>query len=251
MPIVVVNGSPIPSVTGLSPCGGAESPVIVRAQPGRDRAQRSAGRRARAAARAARACRPARRARVATERVSSWLVYAAPSGPCPARTCFWVCAASGALTRCSSSWFCHMQTANAATSDGERHDQPRAQLVEMLDEPQSLIVARPLDRDRHRQPRRLAQRPASASRVGSAYDADGTGATGAPTGAAGVSRLAACDCTAAEAVLESAHAVAERAPDLGQALGAEHEQHDQQQNENVDRVIETHCRPSFLGVVSE
>ena len=51
---------------------------------------------------------------------------------------------------------------------GERHDQPGAQLVEMLDDPQSLIVVRPLDRDRHHQPRRLAQRPASASLVGSA-----------------------------------------------------------------------------------
>ena len=151
------------------------------------------------------------------------------------------------MTRCSSAWFCHRHTANAATTTASDTISLRAQLIEMLDDPEPLGVPKLLDRDRHdRGPwsefRGPAQRAAAESSWATAWTA-GT-ATGTRAGSAHelVNRSAVMGRLAVQAVLEATHAVTERAANLREALRAEHQQHDEEQNQNVERVVESHAR---------
>jgi len=53
---------------------------------------------------------------------------------------------NGPFAMSSSTWFCQKQRASAHTEDGERDDQARAKLIEVLDEGQAVLVPHPLRR---------------------------------------------------------------------------------------------------------
>src|ERR1700680_4980076 len=65
-----------------------------------------------------------------------------------------------------------------------------------------------------------------------------------------LSRMAAL---AVQRLLEAAHAAAQRATHLGKALGAEHEQRNDQQEEQVNWILKTHhlSGSNRVGLVSE
>src|ERR1700722_18556333 len=114
-PIVVVNGSPIPSVTGLLPSGAFERRAIALCNCGLTAA--SALRVAGVAPLPGRSSVPTTLCScVATVRALCCTVYVAPSGPLPFLTCFCVCVESGLLMIFSSAWFCHMHRPKATAS---------------------------------------------------------------------------------------------------------------------------------------
>ena len=70
-----------------------------------------------------------------------WASTACPTVPSPLATCLRVWAFRGALTMCSSAWFCHRQTANAIPSAIPPMIRRVAQLLEVVDEAEAILVA--------------------------------------------------------------------------------------------------------------
>ena len=74
----------------------------------------------------------------------------------------------------SSSWFCQKQKPNATTSTAAADDQPRAQLVEVVDEAQPILVADRTERSRHesREPTTAPSRARALKAAASGVDDD-------------------------------------------------------------------------------
>ena len=141
--------------------------------------------------------------------------------------------------------FCQKQTANARHQDDERDDDPRTELVEVLDEAQAILMP---DRPQCRGHDRLLPGALGARTLGDDLAVDGRGVlVRAPQRSVGLAAGGRASSSpravvvivvvvaglAGDRVLELAHARAERPSETGQALRPEDHENDHQDDEQL------------------
>src|SRR5271165_6147328 len=145
----------------------------------------------------------------------------------------------------SSTWFCHMQKPNAtAIAASEMISRPRSSCRWSTTLTRSSWPRRPTATAMI-SPVGFACGPSGGRLPGGLLDAcDGDRRAGGPArgrrGACGLLGAQGRLALAAERVLEAPHPAAERAAHLGQPLGAEHEEQEDEQECDVDWIVKTH-----------